>query len=112
MTAASCIFCKINNREIPAAVIAENEAVFVIKDINPKAPTHYLIISKKHVADVRSASQEDAPLLAEMLFMAQKLSKDLHDADFRLIMNNGAQVGQSVFHMHMHFLSGKKMADF
>lgn len=112
MAEKACIFCKIINHEIPATIVAENEDVLVIKDIAPKAPSHYLILPKKHMADLQSVSSEDARYLSAMLFMAQQLSKKHNGAAFRLLMNNGADVGQSVFHMHMHYLSGKKMADF
>lgn len=112
MAEKGCIFCRIIAKEIPATIIAENDAVVVIKDIAPKAPTHYLIIPKKHMADVHGATQTDAQLLGQMVLMAQQLSAKQGNAAFRLLMNNGADVGQSVSHMHMHYLSGKKMTDF
>lgn len=111
--ASDCIFCKIIARELPAEIVAENDSVMVIKDIHPKAPTHLLILPKKHLADLRSAKTSDAALLANILFMSQELSKKLgNPGSFRLLFNNGPEVGQKVFHMHAHFLAGEHMADF
>ena len=110
---SSCIFCKIIAKQIPATLIAENDQLIVIKDINPKAPIHYLIIPKKHLADVTEFQSDDVSLAGAMLLMAKELSFQLSGSKaFKLIVNNGADVGQSVFHCHMHFLAGKKMADF
>lgn len=107
-----CIFCKIASGEIKTSFVKETNNVFVIKDINPKAPIHYLIIPKKHIVDLRSFSEVDKELAGEILLVARDLSKELSDCDFRLIANNGKSVGQSVFHSHFHFVSGKKMEDF
>jgi len=107
-----CIFCKIISGEIQTTPVKETDNMIVIKDINPKAPVHYLIIPKKHISDVRSLSEADTELAGEILLMAGKLSQDLSDCDFRLISNNGKSVGQSVFHVHFHFIAGKKMDDF
>ena len=87
--------------------------ILVIKDIAPKAPTHYLIIPKKHFKDLKEVQKIDASVLADMLFMSQQLSKELGGSgSFRFIINNGREVGQSVFHLHGHFLAGKQMQDF
>ena len=110
---AECLFCKIIDRTIPAVIVAENDHVIVIQDRAPKAPVHYLIIPKKHVADIVSLSASDLSLGQAMFSMAQQLSKALPgNGDFRFIINNGSGAGQSVFHLHGHFLAGKKMADF
>jgi histidine triad (HIT) family protein len=102
-----CIFCKIISGQIPSKIIEETDDIIVIKDIQPKALVHYLIIPKKHIANIQSCTSQDQALLGSMLLMAQKLSQSLAGSqEFKLISNNGASVGQSVFHIHMHFLSG------
>lgn len=113
MNKKDCVFCKIIAKEIPAKIIAETDDVLVIQDLHPKAPVHYLIIPKKHIVNIGELSQEDSTYTAHMMMMAKELSDKLSGSkSFRLIMNNGADSGQSVFHLHCHFLSGKKMTDF
>jgi len=113
MTSSECLFCKIISGKIPAEIIDQNDDVVVIKDLHPKAPVHYLIIPKKHVENISSLDGKTAEIMSKIALMAKKLSHEkLNDGDFRLIINNGPGVGQSVFHLHCHFLSGKKMTDF
>jgi len=108
-----CIFCKIAAKELPSKVIAENEDIIVIQDIHPKAPVHYLIIPKKHIKNIQEMEYPDAICIGQMMLMAKELSENLSGSKaFRLIMNNGADAGQSVFHLHCHFLSGRRMTDF
>lgn len=111
--ATECIFCKIIARELPSRIVAENDTVIVFQDISPKAPTHLLIVPKKHLADLREVQLADKSLLADILYMAQELSEKIEaPGAFRLLLNNGQEVGQRVFHMHAHFLAGKLMTDF
>jgi len=111
MSEENCVFCKIINKELPAHFIAENENVIVIKDITPKAPVHFLIIPKKHIVDVSQLTPQDRDYAADIVMMAQQLSEaDSKQKSFRLVSNNGALVGQSVFHIHFHFLAGTTMA--
>lgn len=107
-----CVFCRIVNKQIPSVTVAENNDILVIKDIHPRAPVHYLILPKRHIGDFRDFSSEDTKLVADMVLMANQLSKTLHNADYRLVINNGYSSGQRVFHSHIHFLSGKEMVDF
>ena len=109
MSHQDCIFCKIINKEIPAKVIAENDSVLVIQDIAPTTPIHYLIIPKKHIADIAQLKPEDKGLAGDLLLMAKQLSEaDPKAKEFKLISNNGPSIGQTVFHIHIHFCAGKK----
>lgn len=112
MADQNCIFCKIINKESPAKHIVETETVLVIEDIAPKAPIHYLIIPKKHVPTVADLNKKEFSLVADVAAMAKQLAGNLSGSQsFRLVANNGADAGQCVFHLHFHFLSGKKMID-
>ena len=106
---AACLFCRIIRGEIPANKVYEDDHVFAFEDISPQAPTHVLIIPKKHISDIGALSQKDITLVGEMVLMAKKLSENLPSGSqhFRLSVNNGTGAGQSVFHLHFHFLSGK-----
>jgi histidine triad (HIT) family protein len=109
----SCVFCAIIARTIPADIIFEQDDIIVIKDIQPRAPIHYLIIPKKHVPDVQSLQKEDLTTAGSIIMVAQQLSESLSGAKaFRLICNSGADVGQVVFHLHFHFIAGKFLPDF
>lgn len=112
MQKEQCIFCSIISQKIPAPIIAQNDDVFVIKDINPRAPTHYLLITKKHISSLNTLESTDMHLTQSLFSMAQELAQTMPNQSCRLIINNGKTSGQSVFHLHMHFLSGKKMVDF
>ncbi len=106
---STCVFCKIIQGTIPSTIISQNDHVMVIKDINPKAPVHYLIIPKKHIESVLTLSDTDAEYCWHMLKMARDIGKRLSSQAFNLIANNGAAAGQSVPHVHFHLLSGKNL---
>jgi histidine triad (HIT) family protein len=109
----NCVFCKILAGQLPSKVIKQTSDIVVIDNIAPKAAIHYLIIPKKHVSDITALHQEDVTLAGEMVLMAKALAADLSGSQaFRLIVNNGADVGQSVFHLHFHFLAGQKFLDY
>jgi len=104
------IFTKIINKEIPADIIYEDELALVFKDIQPQAPTHLLIIPKKPIPMLSDASPEDQELLGHLMLVAGEVSRMLElDDTFRLVTNNGANAGQSVFHLHLHLLSGRPL---
>ena len=102
------LFEKIINKEIPADIIYEDDISIVIKDISPQAPTHLLIIPKKVIPKLSDATAEDQNILGHLMLIAGKIADDLGlDETFRLVVNNGAKAGQSVFHLHLHLLSGR-----
>ncbi len=108
----SSIFSKIIAREVSAEIVAENESVIVIKDINPKTPIHLLIIPKKEIRDIQSFAPDDFVYAQAIFAMAQELSRTVPGAEeFRLQINSGYKAGQRVFHVHAHFLAGLEMHD-
>ena len=108
---SDCIFCKIANGEI-GSLIYEDEFVAAFDDIDPKAPTHSLVIPKKHIERISDVeSDEDAMLVGRMIMAANKIAKDKGIAEdgYRLIINCNEGAGQSVWHIHVHILGGRKM---
>ena len=104
------LFEKIIDREIPADILYEDELSIVIKDISPQAPTHLLIIPKKVIPKLSDATDEDQNILGHLMLVAGKIAEQLElDETFRLVINNGAKAGQSVFHLHLHLLSGRSL---
>lgn len=102
------IFGKVISREIPADIVYEDEHCLAFRDINPQAPTHVLLIPKKELVKLSDATAEDAALLGHMMVTAGKIARDLGVEDaFRVVTNNGAGAGQSVFHLHFHILAGR-----
>lgn len=109
MLDSSCIFCKIIQGSVPSVIVKENEYVMVIKNIEPKAPIHYLIIPKKHLVDVAAFTESDQQFGWHVLKIAADIAKEQNISGFNLVSNNGAAAGQSVFHLHFHFISGKNL---
>jgi histidine triad (HIT) family protein len=104
------LFTKIINKEIPADIIFEDDLSLVFKDINPQAPIHLLIIPKKPIPKLSDATEEDKELLGHLMWVAGEMARDLGlDETFRLVVNNGVKAGQSVFHLHLHLLSGRPL---
>ncbi len=104
------LFGKIIRREIPADIVYEDELCLAFRDINPQAPTHVLLIPKKEIAKLSGAGAGDQALLGHMMLTAGKVARQLGVEDaFRLVVNNGAEAGQSVFHLHLHILAGRKL---
>ena len=102
------IFGKVISREIPAQIVYEDEQCLAFRDINPQAPTHVLIIPRKEIPRLIDATEEDSALLGHMMIAAGRIARELGVGEaFRLVVNNGADAGQSVFHLHMHLLAGR-----
>lgn len=105
---ADTIFTKIINRKIPADIVYEDDLCLAFRDINPQAPVHVLLVPKKPLDMLVSAQAEDQALLGHLLLAAGKIARQLGvDGAFRLVINNGAASGQSVFHVHLHILAGR-----
>lgn len=104
------IFTKIKNKEIGGTIVYEDDQCFAIEDINPQAPIHILIIPHKEIAKISDTSPEDKDLLGHLLHVSKKIA-DKYDLDdnYRLIINNGAGAGQSVFHIHVHLMGGRSL---
>jgi len=102
------IFSKIINREISADIVYEDDRCLAFRDINPQAPVHILVIPKQPIPRLADEPESDEPLLGHLLLAARRIAKQegIDDA-FRLVINNGEQAGQSVFHLHLHILAGR-----
>ena len=105
-----CLFCRILRNEIPAKKIYEDEYTFAFEDINPQAPTHVLIIPKRHVRGLKEATPEDAELIGRCHLAAAHIARQRGIEDgYRTVLNVGPQAGQSVFHLHVHLLGGRSL---
>lgn len=104
----STIFQKIIDREIPADIVYEDDICMAFRDVNPQAPTHILLIPKRPISKLSDASADDQELLGYLMLKVADITRDLGiDDSFRLAINNGAKAGQTVFHLHLHILSGR-----
>ncbi len=106
-----CIFCKIASHEIQSDIVYEDEEFLAFRDINPQAPTHILIIPKKHIPTINDLSIEDAQLIGKMVLLAKKIANDegISERGYRLVFNCNREGGQMVFHIHLHLLGGRAM---
>ncbi|HEY6936368.1 MAG TPA: histidine triad nucleotide-binding protein [Terriglobales bacterium] len=103
-----CIFCRIIRGEAPAKKVYEDERAFVFEDINPQAPTHVLIIPKKHIVGLKEAQAEDAEIIGYLHLVAAQIARQRGIEDgYRTVFNVGPRAGQSVFHLHLHLLGGR-----
>jgi histidine triad (HIT) family protein len=111
MSEPSCLFCRIVAKEIPAELTHEDDRAIVIRDLNPQAPTHLLVIPREHIESLDDAAQKDEALLGHLLRVAARVAnaEGLADDGYRAVINNGAGAGQSVFHLHVHVLGGRTM---
>ena len=106
---SDCLFCKIAAGEIPSKKVYEDETVFAFYDIDPQAPTHFLVIPKAHIASCGAITGENSALVAHCFEVIAKVAKELGITDFRVVSNCGAQAQQSVLHLHFHVLAGRDM---
>ena len=107
----SCLFCRIIAGEIPGTFLHQDERLVVLRDINPQAPLHALVIPRKHVATLNDLSQEDDGLMGEMLRRAAIVAREhgVADSGYRAVFNCNREAGQTVFHIHLHVLGGRPM---
>lgn len=107
-----CIFCKIAEGTIPSRKVYEDDQILAFHDIQPQAPTHLLVIPKKHIASLDAAEPGDAELLGRAMLAARQVARDagLADGGYRVLTNIGPDAGQVVFHIHLHVLGGEKLA--
>lgn len=103
------MFCRIVAGEIPSKKVYEDDRVYAFEDISPKAPTHVLVVPRKHIPRLADVSGEDEALLGALATRAAAIARERGLSDFRLVANNGEGAGQSVFHLHFHLLGGRSM---
>jgi histidine triad (HIT) family protein len=112
MTDPKCLFCRIGRGEVPAEIVHDDELILAFRDINPKAPTHILLIPRRHVASAAELTEEDGDMLGRLFATAAQLARGAGVAErgFRLVTNSGPAAGQSVDHLHFHLLGGRSMS--
>ncbi len=108
----SCIFCKIAAGEIPSDVLYQDDQALVIRDINPQAPTHLLILPREHLDSIRDVTESNSNLMSRMVLLANQMAKKegVYDGGYRLAINCGEEGGQTVGHLHMHLLGGRSLS--
>lgn len=108
---SDCLFCRMVTGEIQPDIVLENEHVLAFRDVNPQAPTHVLVIPKKHITSINELSDQDAPLLGQMYLAAGHIARQcgISDAGYRTVINCGSDGGQTVFHLHLHLVGGRAM---
>lgn len=106
-----CLFCRIASHEIPARIAFEDDDVVAFHDANPQAPTHILVIPRKHIVSLSEATEGDQVLLGKVMLVARKVAMDLglRGPGYRVVLNSGPNAGQSVFHLHAHVIGGRAM---
>jgi histidine triad (HIT) family protein len=111
MTNMSSIFTKIINREIPAAIVYEDDECIAFRDIDPKAPVHILLVPKKEIPSLAEVTDEDKSLLGYLLVKASEIAKaeGVSESGYRVVINTNKEGGQEVYHIHLHILGGRQM---
>ena len=108
---SDCLFCKIIQGKIPVEIVGENEHALAFRDINPQASTHVLVIPREHIASTRELIEQNISALSHMALLANKISisEGILDDGYRWVINTGSNGGQTVFHIHLHLIGGRKM---
>lgn len=111
--AEGCVFCRIVSGDIPSDTVFENEEIVAFRDAHPVAPTHVLVVPRRHIESVNELSMEDAPLLGRMLLAAKHIAaqEGVSDSGYRLVINTGPDSGQAVAHLHLHVIGGRSLKD-
>ena len=112
MTESDCLFCRIVSGDVPADVVYESDEAIAFRDINPQAPTHVLVIPRKHIATINDLEDGDAGLVGSLYRAAKAIAaaEGIADAGYRAVMNCNEGAGQSVFHIHLHVLGGRALS--
>jgi histidine triad (HIT) family protein len=105
----NCIFCKIVKREIPSAIVYEDEIIMAFRDISPQAPHHILIIPKIHITSLEEINDTNEYIAGRIISRAAAIAKELKLDGYRLVINTNESAGQTVFHLHCHLLGGRQM---
>ena len=107
-----CLFCKIVNKEVPAKILFEDDDVLAFHDINPGAPTHLLVIPKRHVASLNEVGAGEVELLGKVVAAGRRVAEETGIAEkgYRVVINTGPNAGQTVFHVHMHVIGGRALS--
>jgi histidine triad (HIT) family protein len=106
---ADCLFCKISAKQIPSKIVYEDPDVFAFEDVSPQAPAHILICPRKHFSSLNEATAEDQSVLGKLQLVAAQLARERNLLEgYRTVVNNGGGAGQSVFHLHLHLLGGRR----
>jgi histidine triad (HIT) family protein len=103
------IFTKIINKEIPANIIFEDELCIIIEDISPQAPLHYLAIPKKEIIGVSDLDDKDNEIMGHLMLTIKKQMQNINVSNYRLVINNGSEAGQTIFHLHIHILANRTL---
>jgi len=109
---SDCLFCKIAHRDVPASVVYEDDHLLAFNDINPQGPTHVLVIPKQHIASLNDLSPEHDRIVGELVRRAAAIAKErgIDAGGFRMVFNTNRDAGQTVFHIHLHLIGGRKLA--
>ncbi len=112
MDKSDCLFCKISNGEIPADIVFQDDDVVAFRDINPQAPTHVLIIPRRHIPTINDVTTNDVDDLGKLFVAARNIANaaGVDESGYRVAMNCNADGGQTVFHLHLHLLGGRQMS--